>query len=195
MEIKRTIEVDIKSRMFKNKTIVVIGPRQTGKTTLINSILSKYDNILFLDGDDVDIRNQLDDINTQELKRLIGKNRIVFIDEAQRIKNIGLTAKIINDQFKDVQLIISGSSALDIGNKLNEPLTGRKWEYNLFPISWEEFIESKGYLTGTQQLNDRLIYGMYPDVINNMGDEIEVLKNLTNSYLYKDILMLGNIKP
>ena len=194
MNINRIISSDIKARCFKGKTIVLIGPRQTGKTTLIKSILDDFDDYLFLDGDDISTRQLLENINTQQLKRVIGKYKIVFIDEAQRINHIGLTGKIINDQFEQVQLILSGSSAFDLNNKISESLTGRKWEYTLFPISWEEFQENQGYVNSIQQLNDRLIYGMYPDVINNTGEETEVLKTLTNSYLYKDILTLSAIK-
>ncbi len=194
MEITRTLSSAIKTKLFKGKTIVLVGPRQTGKTTLIKSIITSYDDFLFLDGDDLQTRQLLEAPNTQQIKRIIENHSIVFIDEAQRINNIGLTAKIINDQFKNVQLILSGSSALDLNDAINEPLTGRKWEYNLFPISWEEFQNDIGYVKATQQLNDRLVYGMYPDVINNVGDEKEILKTLTNSYLYKDILALGNIK-
>ena len=194
MEITRTLSSAIKTKLFTGKTIVLVGPRQTGKTTLIKSIITSYDDFLFLDGDDLQTRQLLEAPNTQQIKRIIENHSIVFIDEAQRINNIGLTAKIINDQFKNVQLILSGSSALDLNDAINEPLTGRKWEYNLFPISWEEFQNDIGYVKATQQLNDRLVYGMYPDVINNVGDEKEILKTLTNSYLYKDILALGNIK-
>lgn len=194
MKINRIISSGIKSKCFKGKTIVLIGPRQTGKTTLIKSVLDDFEDYLFLDGDDISTRQLLENINTQQLKRVIGKYKIVFIDEAQRINHIGLTAKIINDQFKHVQLILSGSSAFDLNNKISESLTGRKWEFTLFPISWEEYQENQGYVNSIQQLNDRLIYGMYPDVINNTGDEIEVLKTLTNSYLYKDILTLSAIK-
>ncbi len=194
MIINRIISSDIKAKCFKGKTIVLIGPRQTGKTTLIKSILDDFDDYLFLDGDDISTRQLLENINTQQLKRVIGKYKIIFIDEAQRINHIGLTAKIINDQFEQVQLILSGSSAFDLNNKISESLTGRKWEYTLFPISWEEFQENQGYVNSLQQLNDRLVYGMYPDVICNAGDETEVLKTLTNSYLYKDILTLSTIK-
>ncbi len=194
MIINRIISSDIKAKCFKGKTIVLIGPRQTGKTTLIKSILDDFDDYLFLDGDDISTRQLLENINTQQLKRVIGKYKIIFIDEAQRINHIGLTAKIINDQFEQVQLILSGSSAFDLNNKISESLTGRKWEYTLFPISWEEFQENQGYVNSSQQLNDRLVYGMYPDVICNAGDETEVLKTLTNSYLYKDILTLSTIK-
>jgi len=194
MKFNRIIYSDLKKKFFKGKTIVLIGPRQTGKTTLIKTILNDFDNYLFLDGDDISTRELLENINTQQLKRIIGKNTVVFIDEAQRINHIGLTAKIINDQFAHIQLILSGSSAFDLNNKINESLTGRKWEYKLYPISWEEFQENQGYVNSYQQLNDRLIYGMYPDVINNSGNEIEILKTLTNSYLYKDILSLSAIK-
>ena len=194
MNINRILSSDIKAKCFKGKTIVLIGPRQTGKTTLIKSILDDFDDYLFLDGDDISTRQLLENINTQQLKRVIGKYKIVFIDEAQRVNHIGLTAKIINDQFEQVQLILSGSSAFDLNNKISESLTGRKWEYTLFPISWEEYLENQGYVNSLQQLDDRLVYGMYPDVINNTGEEKEVLKTLTNSYLYKDILTLSTIK-
>jgi predicted AAA+ superfamily ATPase len=118
----------------------------------------------------------------------------VFIDEAQRIADIGLIAKIITDQFKDVQLLLSGSSALEINQTTQEPLTGRKFEYQLYPISWEEFENHVGYVEASAQLEERLIYGMYPDVINNRHDAREVLKHLTSSYLYKDVLSLTGIK-
>ena len=194
MMIQRIQEETIKEKLFKGKTIVLIGPRQSGKTTLIKSMLNKFGEFLYLDGDDPEVRQILENANTQQLKRVIGNHKIVFIDEAQRINHIGITSKIINDQFTDVQLILSGSSALDLNTAISEPLTGRKWEYLLYAVSWEEFQNHFGYLKTIQQLNDRLIYGMYPDVINNIGNEKEVLKNLADNYLYKDILTLTNIK-
>jgi predicted AAA+ superfamily ATPase len=112
----------------------------------------------------------------------------------QRIPNIGLKLKIIVDQIKDVQVIVSGSSSLDINNVTQEPLTGRKFEFHMFPVSWKEFENSVGYMTAQQQLEIRLLYGMYPDVINNLGAEYEILKNLVSSYLYKDILALAGIR-
>ena len=176
--IKRTLEQPIKDKFFKGKAIIILGPRQVGKTTLINELLKEKE-YLFLDGDDPAIRFILDDISTQKLQQLIGKHTIVFIDEAQRINDIGITLKIITDQFKQVQLFVSGSSALEINNKTQESLTGRKFEYNLFPISWQEFEENKGYLPAAQQLENRLIYGMYPDVINNNSDAHQILQQLT----------------
>ncbi|MEM6802611.1 MAG: ATP-binding protein [Bacteroidota bacterium] len=172
---------------------MIIGPRQVGKTTLIRKYLAGSD-YQFFDGDDPVTRTQLDTPNTEQIRVLLGKKKIVFIDEAQRIKNIGLTMKIIVDQFPDVQLWISGSSSFSLFNELNEPLTGRKWEYEMLPISWEEFEHDRGYLASERQLEDRLRFGMYPDVINHPGEEIEILQNLVSSYLYKDILAYSGIK-
>jgi uncharacterized protein len=183
----------IERKLGSGKAIVVIGPRQVGKTTLIESILDKKDYLL-LDGDDPKTRTLLTEPNTEQIRAIIGKYKFVFIDEAQRIEGIGLTMKIITDRFKDVQLLASGSSSFDLTNKINEPLTGRKWEYKLFPISWEEFENHHGYLNSEQQLENRLLYGFYPDVLNNVGDEISILRNLVNSYLYKDILSYSDIR-
>lgn len=125
---------------------------------------------------------------------MIGKYKIVFIDEAQRIKDIGLILKIITDRFKNVQLLVSGSSSLDLLSEINEPLTGRKWEYFLFPVSWAEYYEYTGHIIAMQNLENRIIYGMYPDVINNPGDEKEILRNLTGSLLYKDLLAYQGVR-
>ncbi|MEO8712592.1 MAG: ATP-binding protein [Parafilimonas sp.] len=191
--IERIIQPNIQAKIGSGKAIIILGPRQVGKTTLIKNILDKK-TYLFLDGDDPTVRNLLTNPNTEQLKRIIGSNKIIFIDEAQRIENIGITLKIITDQFKGVQLIVSGSSAFEINNKLNEPLTGRKWEYKLFPISWKELEDNLGFVKAEQQLEMRVTYGMYPDVINSIGDEVEVLKQLTDSYLYKDILAFSGIR-
>lgn len=191
--IKRTLSDRIHAKIGRGKAIMVIGPRQVGKTTLVLEYMKDID-YRFFDGDDPLTRTLLDTPNTEQIRILLENKKVVFIDEAQRINNIGLTMKIIVDQFKDVQLWISGSSSFSLFNELNEPLTGRKWEYELFPISWEEFENHKGYLIAESQLEDRLRFGMYPDVINNPGEEIEMLQNLVNSYLYKDILSYAGIK-
>lgn len=193
--IKRRLSELIQSRFNRGKAIVLLGPRQVGKTTLIRECLDNKD-VLFLDGDDPVVRDQLHNAGSSKLKAILGDYQWVFIDEAQRIKDIGLTAKIITDQFKEVQLVISGSSALEINQSTQEPLTGRKFEYLLYPISWEEFENHVGYLEASAQLEERLIFGMYPDVINHRSIATEVLKQLTTSYLYKDVLSLSGVhKP
>jgi predicted AAA+ superfamily ATPase len=194
MEIKRFLKEKITDRLFKNKAIIVIGARQIGKTTLLKELLSSYESTLFLDGDDPITRELLKNPSTEEIKNIIGNYKIVFIDEVQRINNIGLTAKIIVDQFKETQLILSGSSAFEIKNKTSESLTGRKWEYVMFPITWKELESTVGYVKSLQQLDLRLVYGMYPEIITHPSEEKERLKQLVDSYLYKDLLAFSNIK-
>lgn len=189
----RTIENRIKNKIKSGKAIVVVGARQVGKTTLINEIL-KDKEYLFLDADDPSTRSLLQSPTTEQIRTFIGNYKYIFLDEAQRIPQIGLTLKIITDQFKEVQLFVSGSSSFDLGNELNEPLTGRKWEYELFPISWEEYENKIGFIKSEQQIENRLLYGFYPEIINNQGKERETLKNLVNSYLYRDILAFSDIR-
>jgi uncharacterized protein len=189
----RDLTAVVQKRFLKGKVIVLIGPRQVGKTTLIHTLLKNKD-YLFLDGDDDSVSERLSTANTENLRSIIGNYKYVFIDEVQRIPNIGLKLKIIVDQIKNVQVIVSGSSAFEINNTTQEPLTGRKFEYQMFPISWTEFEKGVGFIKADQQLELRLLFGMYPDVINNFGNEYEILKNLVSSYLYKDILALAGIR-
>ena len=191
--IVRVLTSIIWSNFNKGKAIVLIGTRQVGKTTLVNSLLKDIP-FLFLDGDDAVVSDTLANANTETLKNIIGNYKYVFIDEGQRIPNIGLKLKIIVDQIKNVQVIVSGSFAFDINHLTQEPLTGRKFEYHLYPISWNEFESNVGFIKAQQQLELRLLYGMYPDVINNFGNEYEILKNLVSSYLYKDVLSLAGIR-
>lgn len=189
----RSLQKIIEKRANKNKAVIIIGARQVGKTTLIKNILKDKD-YLFVDGDNPAIRSLLDNPNTEEIKNIIGKHKIVFIDEAQRINNVGISIKIIIDQLQDVAVYVTGSSAFYLQNSINEPLTGRKWEYELFPLTWEEFENKNAYLNSIQQLENRIIYGFYPEVLNNKGEEKTILFQLINSYLYKDILEFSGIR-
>lgn len=190
---QRILEDRIKEKIGKGKAIIVVGARQVGKTTLLKNLL-KDKKYLFFDADDPTIRKLLSSPNTEQLRSILGDHKIVFLDEAQRIKEIGLTLKIITDQFSHIQLFVTGSSSFDLGNKLNEPLTGRKREYELYPISWEEFEKKEGFVKAEQQLENRLLYGMYPETLNNKGEERETLKNLVSSYLYRDIMIFSEIR-
>lgn len=191
--IERELQDLIKSKFGSGRAIIIVGARQVGKTTLIKHILEGSD-YLFLDADDPTVRSLLSTPNTEQIRSIVANNKIVFIDEAQRIQDIGITLKIIHDQFKDIQLLVSGSSSYELGNMMNEPLTGRKWEYELFPISWNEYEQNIGFVASEQQLPNRLLYGFYPDVLNNQGNEKEILNELVTSYLYRDILAFADIR-
>jgi len=194
MMIHRIQEELIEKRLSSGKAIVMLGPRQTGKTTLMEKIISKLENPLVLNCDDPFIRSRLAGSNSAQLRQIIGSHRVVFVDEAQRVKNIGITLKLITDQMKDVLLLVSGSSSLELANEINEPLTGRKFEFMLYPVSWQEFYQHAGYISAMQQLELRMVYGMYPEVIAQPGDEKEILREITGSYLYKDLLSWKGIR-
>ena len=192
--IDRTLTKSIKKRLNKRKIIILFGARQVGKTTLIKNIFQKTDNTLWLSGDEPDVQTILENISAVRLKHIFGKNKYVVLDEAQRIKDIGLKLKLIADQLPDVQVIATGSSAFDLANQVNEPLTGRKWEYRMYPLSFAEMTAHHGLLTEKRLLPQRLVYGYYPEVVSSPGSEKEILKLLTDSYLYKDVLMWEQIK-
>jgi len=175
------------------KAILLIGARQVGKTTLLKQLFS---DALWLYGDDADTRQQLSNPNETVLKNQLGTNKTLVIDEAQRIENIGLTAKIITDRLPNITLILSGSSAFELANKLNEPLTGRKWELQMFQLSYDEMCNYHTAFTENRLLKQRLLYGYYPEVVLGEGNQQTILKEISSAYLYKDILTWENIhKP
>lgn len=195
--ISRQLFSKAQSQFFRGKAILVLGPRQVGKTTLIEQLLSeRSEPVLLLNGDDADDREELSNTTTARLKRLVGDHTIVFIDEAQRVTNIGLTLKLLTDQFKHIQTIASGSSSFDLANKINEPLTGRKYEYELFPLSFVEMVKHHGWREEKRMLHERLVNGYYPDVINAATEREgqQNLKLLAGSYLYKDLLSLESVR-
>lgn len=195
MHIDRVLYNTIKTKLGTGKAILILGPRQVGKSTLLKRIGTTFDQpILHLDCDDLTIKMRLEVQTLPNLRNIIGPAKLVLIDEAQRVKNIGLTLKIITDQMPDVQLMVSGSSAFELANEINEPLTGRKWEYLMLPISTEEMIHYHGGFTEERNLESRLLFGMYPEVVKQVGNEREVLLQLANSYLYKDIFTFQDLR-
>ncbi|MDR2472366.1 MAG: ATP-binding protein [Tannerella sp.] len=191
--IKRITEEKIKADIHQGKAIILLGARQTGKTTLLHQLFDNED-ALWFNGDETDVQELFRNATSTRLRAYIGNHKTLIIDEAQQIENVGLRLKLIIDNLKDVQLIATGSSAFELRNRLNEPLTGRKWEYQLFPLSFAEMVAHQGLLQEKRLLPHRLIYGYYPDVVVNQGNEQKILKQLADSYLYKDILKWEGIQ-
>lgn len=196
-EIERDLKVVLDSKIGKGKVLLLIGPRQVGKTTLLKNILTSISSekkVQFWNCDESDVRQFLSEANSAKLKSFVGNSDFIVIDEAQRVKDIGLTIKLLHDSFPNVQLAVTGSSSLDLSNSINEPLTGRKFEYNLFPFSTNELVSHTSMLEEMRLLKNRLVYGFYPDVVNNPGEEKEILTNIINSYLYKDVFEFQDIR-
>lgn len=193
--VNRELQTIISQRLFKGKAIVIVGPRQVGKTTLLKTLVQETGKkTIFFNCDEPDVRKQLDLPSSTQWKNLIGGAEIILIDEAQRIKDIGITLKLLVDNFPEKQVVITGSSALELSNSINEPLTGRKFEYQMLPFSTREMIQHTSSLEETRLLNNRLIFGMYPDIVNHPGNETEMLLGLATSYLYKDIFTFQDVR-
>jgi hypothetical protein len=193
--VKRHLEKLILDHLFKKKTIIIYGARQVGKTTLVESMVRKLKKkSLPLNGDDADVRELFTNVSASRLKPVLGDYQLVVLDEAQRIPDAGLGIKIIHDNFKNIQLIVTGSSSLELSGKIKEPMTGRKLEFFLHPFSFGEMTDHHGFLPEKRLLEQRLIFGSYPDVVINSGGETRLLKTLASDYLYKDILSTGQIK-
>lgn len=196
MHIDRTLRPVLQSCMGKGKAIILIGPRQVGKTTLFDTIAEAMDDIpLMLNCDEPLVREMLTNPTNEQLTTLIGTHKVLIIDEAQRVDSIGITLKRIVENFINVQVMATGSSSFELYNRLNEPLTGRKYEYHLYPISTPELMSLPGGpIAVKSKLTFRLIYGSYPEVLDNPGEARDLLTSLTDSYLYKDLLALDGIR-
>ncbi|MFA4930805.1 MAG: ATP-binding protein [Patescibacteria group bacterium] len=194
-KIKRQIQPLIENSLFQGKAIIIYGPRQVGKTTLVKEIQSQYhEESVYLNCDEPDIREALSEKTSTELGHFIGRKRLVILDEAQRIKNIGLTIKLLVDNFPDMQIVATGSSSFDLSNQIVEPLTGRKLEFNLYPFSLEELRSLYSTLETKRLLEQRMIFGLYPDIVINSAEREIKLRELTLSYLFKDVLRYERIR-
>jgi uncharacterized protein len=195
MVINRILFNEVQSKIGAGKAIIIMGPRQAGKSTLLAELTKQTDRKhILLDCDEPDIRQLLTNTSSTALKNLIGDATLVLIYEAQRVKNIGLTLKLFTDKIPDVQVVVTGSSAFELSNEINEPLTGRKFEYLMLPLSTAEMAQHHGVLDEKRLLQTRLVFGMYPEVVNKPGKEIELLKGLATSYLYKDIFTFHDVR-
>ena len=195
MYIARSLASIVQSRLFRGKAIVILGARQVGKSTLLKHLTEQTDKtVLNLNCDDPDTRRMLSDISAVDLRLLVGRNQIIMIDEAQRVSDIGMTLKRIVDQYPDVQVLATGSSSLNLRSAINEPLTGRKYEYTMYPLSTAEIYQTLGLSETRQLLASRLVYGSYPDIVTHLDEAAELLATLADSYLYKDILELEDVR-
>ncbi len=192
--IERILQKVISERLFKQKIIVLYGARQVGKTTLLKKMMQDYDNVLWLNGDNLDVQEIFKNQTATHLKYFIGNPKIVVIDEAQKIENIGIGLKLIFDHYPEIQIIATGSSSFELKNSLNESLTGRKFELQLFPLSTQEMINHNSRMVENRLLKHRLVYGFYPEIVNAEDFILERLHTLIDSYLYKDLLMFNAIK-
>jgi predicted AAA+ superfamily ATPase len=195
MSVEREISLSIEKDFFKGKVIVILGARQVGKSTLIRMLPACNSNkTLWLDGENADVQQLLKNINSERLKQIAGDHKIVVIDEAQKIEGIGSILKLFADYCKDIQVVASGSSAFELRNSLNEPLTGRKFEFSLFPLSFQEMVHHTSLLEELRQLPQRLIFGYYPEIVMHTQEAERRLRFLSESYLYKDIFLFKGLK-
>lgn len=199
MKIKRLLEDEILAQLdSSSKGIVIYGPRQAGKTTLVNDVLAKRSwKTLTLNGDRRG--DWWEVITSRELpkfKLLLNDYQVLFIDEAQRIPEIGLSLKIILDEFSDLKVIVTGSSSLDLASKISEPLTGRIITHKLYPISYAEIGQTMTSFELQESLEERIIFGSFPEIFSLQGatQKTKYLMNLTDNYLYKDLLEFGGIR-
>ena len=190
---RKTSEL-IKNDFFKGKIIVMSGARQVGKTTLFEEMMREKEDVLRLNCDDYDDRIELENRSTTELRQLIGEHTMVVIDEAQRVKNIGLTLKMMADLHTPAQILATGSSSLQLADEISEAATGRCFEYHLYPFSIGEMVSHTSVREEKRLLEQRLIYGMYPDVVTHPADARRILSNLANNYLYRDLLGYRGVK-
>lgn len=195
--LKRNLAKDILKKLQPNKVVIVYGARRVGKTVLVKEILRKIDEpVLSLNGEDITVHDKLAIRSVENYKQIIGSHKLLYIDEAQKIPEIGLKLKLMIDEIKDLKIIISGSSSFDIYKESGEPLTGRKYSFNLYAISENEYEQIEDNISKIDKIRERLVLGNYPELLHlsNKEDKIDYLNEMVSSYLLKDILVYENIK-
>ena len=198
MYIQRRLEPEIKKSLFKKKIIIVYGARQVGKTTLVRKIAEETGQPFgYLNCDELDILTQFQQAdNSLALRQMMGNNKLVIIDEAQRVRNIGLKLKLMVDTYPSIQLLVTGSSSLDLSNEISEPLTGRCDEFWLFSLSVSEVWKNQDQIAQDRDMESWLVYGSYPGVWSLESNEEKSIKikQIASNYLYKDVLKFNEIK-
>jgi len=195
MLIERTLQKRIERFLFKGKIIVLYGARQVGKTTLVKEIIKHHPDIsLYLNCDEPDIRLRFSSKTSTELKSLFGNKKLVVIDEAQSVRDMAISLKLIADTFPDIQVIATGSSSFELASNLNEPLTGRKFEFTLYPLSIVELTAVYSDIEIERLLTRFLVYGLYPEIVTSADNTEALLKNLAYSYSFKDVFKFHGIK-
>jgi predicted AAA+ superfamily ATPase len=196
--LNRGIDIIFNKKVLPNKVLVLLGARRVGKTAFIKNYLSNIPNsdYLQLNGEDIDDANLLKERSVSNYSRLLAGVKLLVIDEAQNIPDIGMILKLIVDSIDGIKIIATGSSVFDLSNKLGEPLVGRKNTIYLFPLAQMEFSEYENYKETTNKLEERLLFGSYPELEQypDWNDKISYLKEIINSYLLKDILVFDGIK-
>ncbi len=194
--ITRTIQKKIENELFKGKIIVVYGARQVGKTTLVKKIIENFKGkSSYFSCENLSVQEALSKPEPKTLKQFLGDAEIIILDEAQKIENIGLILKVLIDTYPKMQIIATGSSSFDLANKINEPLTGRKIVFKLYPLSLQEIKESKDAFEVQASLERILRFGLYPEVFSLSDEEsIKKLDEIASSYLFKDVLSFEGIK-
>lgn len=192
--IPRTVLTLVNKYLHKNRAIIIYGARRTGKTTILNAIAKNLENYLYVNCDLIDGQNLFDFKNQEQIRLSFARYNYLLIDEAQRVLDIGIKLKSIIDTLPNLQLIVTGSSALELSNQTNEPLTGRKFEFLVPPLSTKEIYLNDGITSVKGGLEQRLIFGNYPEVYLEKALNIEIIKEITGSYLFKDLLIYQDIK-
>ncbi|MFT4772565.1 MAG: putative AAA+ superfamily ATPase [Cryomorphaceae bacterium] len=197
VKINRELAIRIQNKLQPGKVLMVLGARRVGKTVLVNELLNELgEPFLYLNGEDINVHDQLANRSVEHYKQIIGSSQLLYIDEAQKIPEIGLKLKLMIDEIKDLKIIISGSSSFDINKNVGEPLTGRKYTFHLFPLSENEYNQSETKINKSEKVKERLVFGNYPELLHlpDKEDKRDYLNEMISSYLLKDILVYEDIK-